>query len=52
MSAKMIMCPAVTLAKSRIIKAMGLVKIPIISIGTIIINIGIGTPGVANICLQ
>lgn len=34
--AKIIMCPAVTLAKSRIINANGFVKIPIISIGTMI----------------
>ena len=47
-----IMCPAVMFAKSRIIKAAGLIKIPAISIG---INIGykaIGTPGGVKMCPQ
>jgi hypothetical protein len=41
----MIMCPAEILAKSRIISANGLVKIPTISIGIIIGISAKGTPG-------
>ena len=52
MSAKIIIWPAVIFAKSRIINAIGFVKIPTISIGTMIINIGIGTPGVAKMWRQ
>ena len=48
----MMMCPAVMLANKRIIKAKGLVKIPINSTGIIIGSNAIGTPGVANICFQ
>ena len=46
-NAKMIMCPAVIFANKRTIKAKGFVKIPMNSIGIIIGNKAIGTPGVA-----
>src|SRR5690554_109832 len=48
----MIMCPAVMFANKRIIKANGFVIIPISSIGIIIGNNAIGTPGVLKICIQ
>ena len=51
-NAKMIMCPAVMLAKSRIINEIGLVNIPMISIGIRKIFIGTGTPGIQKICFQ
>ena len=50
--AKIIICPAVMFANKRTINANGLVKIPTISIGIIMINKGTGTPGVAKICFQ
>ena len=45
--AKIMMCPAVMFANKRIIKAKGFVKIPINSIGIMMGNKAIGTPGVA-----
>ncbi len=47
-----IICPAVILAKSRIISAKGFENIPIISTGIIIGKSQKGTPGVAKICFQ
>lgn len=49
---KMIMCPAVMFANKRTVNANGFVKIPITSIGIMIINNGTGTPGVAKMCFQ
>ena len=46
------MCPAVILAKRRIINDIGFVKIPMISIGIKNIFIGTGTPGIQKICFQ
>ena len=43
---RMIICPAVIFANKRIIKAKGLVNIPIISIGTIIGYKALGTGGI------
>ena len=45
------MCPAVMFANKRMAKAIGLVKIPKISTGTITIYIHQGTSG-AKICFQ
>ena len=47
-----IICPAVILAKSRIINAAGLINIPAISIGIKIGYKAIGTPGGVKICFQ
>lgn len=47
-----IICPAVMLAKSRIINEKGLVNIPINSIGAKKSFIGTGTPGAQKICFQ
>ena len=47
-----IICPAVIFAKRRIIRAKGLVNIPIISTGIIIGASQTGTPGVLKICCQ
>jgi len=49
---KIMICPAVILAKSRIIREKGLVSIPITSTGIIIGANHTGTPGVAKICFQ
>ena len=46
------MCPAVILANKRIISAKGLVNILSTSIGIIIGNIHVGTPGGAKMCFQ
>ena len=47
-----IICPAVMLANKRIIKEIGLIKIPINSIGAKNNFIGTGTPGIQKICFQ
>ena len=47
-----IICPAVILAKSLIIRAKGLVNKPIISTGIMIGDSHLGTPGVLKICPQ
>ena len=51
-NAKMMMWPAVMLANNRIIKEIGLVNIPMISIGNKNIFIGTGTPGIQKMCFQ
>ena len=48
----MMMCPAVMFANKRIISAKGLEITPISSIGANKNRIGIGTPGIQNICCQ
>ena len=48
----MMICPAVILAKRRIIREKGLVSIPITSTGIIIGANHTGTPGVAKICFK
>ena len=47
-----IICPAVMLAKRRIMRAKGFEIIPISSTGIIIGRSQNGTPGVAKMCLQ
>ena len=47
-----IICPAVMFANKRIIRDIGLMKIPINSIGAKNIFIGTGTPGIQKICFQ
>lgn len=47
-----IICPAVMFANKRIIRDIGLIKIPINSIGAKNIFIGTGTPGIQKICFQ
>lgn len=48
----MMMCPAVMLAKRRIINEIGLINIPKISTGVKITNNHFGTPGIAKMCPQ
>ena len=48
----MIICPAEMFANKRIIKEIGLINIPINSIGARNNFIGTGTPGIQKICFQ
>ena len=47
-----IICPADIFANKRIIKEIGLINIPINSIGAKNNFIGTGTPGIQKICFQ
>ena len=47
-----IICPAVMFANKRIIRDIGLIKIPINSIGAKNNFIGTGTPGIQKMCFQ
>lgn len=47
-----IICPAVMFANKRIIKEIGLINIPINSIGAKNNFIGTGTPGIQKMCFQ
>lgn len=51
-NANTMMCPAVILAKRRIINEIGFVKTPKSSIGAKNIFIGTGTPGIQKMCPQ